>query len=240
VVIKAGVESIGDGLSLPVSVTDGLGAMQIQRGSTQPASEIRLERMLNGTRIRALPLLRPCHIKHARLRDCRPARVRCHSLLSAPASRSLPSPAFRRSRVRRTALGEEREAVHDGIPESFTRGICVRDATQRIRIWPHRRKVENSEEMSLRHCESFLHEAEVLRDVPHGEGELLGIFRHVPIEVVGKMRYLEKRKLLVYTLVITPELRRTRVHDVAVVRDRSRSKIEIVAHRTRYRTAFLG
>jgi hypothetical protein len=88
--------------------------------------------------------------------------------------------------------------------------------------------------------ESFLREAEVLRGVPPGQGELLAVFRNVPVEVVLRLRFVQEKNMIIYTLALPLSSRSTRLHDLAAVRDLSSKVVHLVPHRTRYQTVVLN
>lgn len=88
--------------------------------------------------------------------------------------------------------------------------------------------------------ESFLREASALRGIQPGGSELLAVFRNVPIEIVSRLSYSRDKQMIFYSLTLNPRLRRTRVHDVAAVRDLTTGEIYLIPHRARYRTVFFN
>jgi len=88
--------------------------------------------------------------------------------------------------------------------------------------------------------ESFLREAEVLRGVPPGQGELLAVFRNVPVEIVSRLRFVQDKNMIIYSVTLPLSSRSTRLHDLAAVRDISREVVHLVPHRTRYQTVILN
>jgi hypothetical protein len=116
---------------------------------------------------------------------------------------------------------------------------AVLDNTRRLRIYPHRRTSLDIGGLDPVMAGSFLREAEVTRGIPIEQLELVGVFRNVPTALISKIRFLEGRGVILYTLQPADEQSRTRVHDLAAVRDVQRNATYLVAHRTRYRTAFL-
>lgn len=104
---------------------------------------------------------------------------------------------------------------------------------------PHSRRSVDLDALSSQERAGFLREAEQVRNVAANNGELLAIFRKVPIELVLQIRFVAEKSLLLFTVATTSGLSRTRVHDLAAVGDRESGKVHLVAHRTRYQTAFL-
>ncbi len=88
-------------------------------------------------------------------------------------------------------------------------------------------------------AEYYLLEAERSRGVMPGCGEILAIFRRMPIELVSSMRFDDRSRILAYTLVPMQGMGRSRIHDVALVRDRSTGKTRWIPHWTSFQTATL-
>ncbi len=86
----------------------------------------------------------------------------------------------------------------------------------------------------------YLLEAERSRGVMPGDGEILAIFRRTPIELVSRMHFDERSRMLAYTLIPIHGIGRSRVHDFAALRDRSTGRTHWIPHRTRFQTAVLG
>lgn len=118
--------------------------------------------------------------------------------------------------------------------------IGVRTGTAGISALPQTGWTLDLNEIKESERESFLREAAALKGVAPGRGELLAIFRNVPIEIVSRLSFTKETGMIHYNLTFNPSLRRTRVHDLAAVRDVSTDEIHLVAHRTRYRTVFLN
>lgn len=83
----------------------------------------------------------------------------------------------------------------------------------------------------------FIREAEALKQIPPERAELLAVFRHVPIEMISRLRFLADRRAVVYSISAAPKRTQTRVHDMAVVRDTGSQDVHFVPHRTQCRTA---
>lgn len=119
-------------------------------------------------------------------------------------------------------------------------GPAVIDRSLRFGRMPHARRGIDLGSLGDADRLDYLREAEVLRGVPPERGELLAVFRKVPVELVGRIRFLAESGLLLYTIARAPGLQRTRLHDLAAVRNKDSGGVHLVAHRTRYRTAFLA
>ncbi len=115
----------------------------------------------------------------------------------------------------------------------------VRDHIRKMKIYPHSRTSVALETLNPQIRDSFVREAEVAKGIPRERLELVGVFRNIPTASISKIRFLDQRGVVLYTLVPTDDHSRIRVHDVAAVRDIEKEEIHLVAHRTRYRTAFL-
>ncbi len=81
---------------------------------------------------------------------------------------------------------------------------------------------------------SFLQEAEYKRNFPAVECELIAFFRHVPIEMISKLHFLDDEKAIIYNISSGLNRSRTRVYDVMVIRDGS-NEVHIIPHGTRNR-----
>jgi hypothetical protein len=118
--------------------------------------------------------------------------------------------------------------------------LPIRIGTPRFTRFPHSRTSVDLGSLSIQESERLVHEAETVRGIAHGQGELLALFLSVPVEIVSRVRFVEEAKQLLYTLTSRPDLMRTRVHDMLAVRDRNSGETHLVPHRTRYRMAFLA
>jgi len=168
-----------------------------------------------------------------------PSVLRCMPL-GRPGVRSRPLMAAG-SRVRSAGLLAPAHAGTDGRRRiGLLADPAVIDRSLRFGRMPHARRGIDLGSLGDGDRLDYLREAEVLRGVPPERGELLAVFRKVPVELVGRIRFLAESGLLLYTIARTPGLQRTRLHDLAAVRNRDSGGVHLVAHRTRYRTAFLA
>jgi hypothetical protein len=116
----------------------------------------------------------------------------------------------------------------------------VRQLTAKMSELPLAQKTVKVQELPDSERSGFLHEAEVLKGIPADQAELLAVFRHVPIEVISRLRFLEERKAILYSLARETQLTKTRVHDMAAVRDQRSREIHLVPHRSRFKSVALN
>jgi hypothetical protein len=116
----------------------------------------------------------------------------------------------------------------------------VSEVSQRLRDLPHSRHGVPPAEFNARDQEGFLKQAEELRGLSRGIGQIVAVFRRVPVELITRVRYSEASGGLIYALASTATRTRTRVHDVAAVRDNATGKIHLVPHKTRFTEAVLS
>ena len=166
--------------------------------------------------------------------------VRGKEIVESPVIRALPLRHIGAgTRVRSLNTLQAGAAVREFESGSRIPEAAVLDDTRRLRIYPHCRRSLDVSGLDPAVAGSFLREAEITKGIPVQQLELLGVFQNVPTALISKIRFLEKRGVILYTLLASDEQSRTRVHDLAAVRDVGRNTTYLVAHRTRYRTAFL-
>ena len=105
---------------------------------------------------------------------------------------------------------------------------------------PHARTSIRVEELHELEHAGFLREAEVLKGIPPERARLLAVFRKVPIEIISRLRFLEDKKTILYSISRESQLSKTRVHDMCAVRDIQTKEIYLVPHRTRFRSVSLN
>lgn len=86
---------------------------------------------------------------------------------------------------------------------------------------------------------AFLEEAEHKRGYPADECELIAFFRHVPVEMISKLHFLDNEKAIIYSISKGLNRSRTRIYDVMVIRDSSR-EVHLIPHGTRNRMVVLN
>ncbi len=145
----------------------------------------------------------------------------------------------RGSSVRSATLLEIARCPDQSTEWAFPRAPAVHNATERIVRMPQMRVAAPREALTLRDCEGYLREAEVLKGVPVDSGELLAVFRRVPVEGVARLRFVASERLLLFTMAAGRCGGVWHLHDVAAVRD-ANGATHLVAHRTRFQTAVLA
>ncbi len=138
--------------------------------------------------------------------------------------------------VRPIAILPETVGFKDASPRCHISEPMVHDRTSKMAAYPHIRSGVDIERLNPQEREGFLREAESLKQIPATQGELVALFRNVPVELISKAHYLEEKKLLLYTLDSGRHLARTRVHDLGIVRDPAAGKNHMVVHRTQFRS----
>jgi hypothetical protein len=112
-------------------------------------------------------------------------------------------------------------------------------ATEQITRLPHRRRSVDVETMKESERISFLNEAAKIKDIPADRAELLAVFRHVPIEMISRLRFLASRKEILYSIPSGLKRTRIRVHDMAAIRDNANLDVHLVPHRTQSKQVVL-
>lgn len=120
------------------------------------------------------------------------------------------------------------------------RSAVIPATRYKMALQPHRRDSVRIESLKEADRESFLREAESLKGIPADRSELLGVFRHVPIEVISRMRFVAKGRVLLYSIAGKPCPSSTRVHDMAAVFDAGNRAVYLIPHRTRFRSVSLN
>lgn len=172
-----------------------------------------------------------------------PLKIVAAALVVAPEMVGTPSVQSVRTRmidgevkVRSLATLTEAEPVRDMSDRCQVSQPLVRDRTVKMAGYPHIRGGVDLERLDDKERESFLQEAATLKGISAAQGELLAIYRNVPVEVISKAHYVEEKKLLLYTLESGSGRGRVRLHDMGVVRDSAAGKIHMVVHRTQFKT----
>jgi hypothetical protein len=161
--------------------------------------------------------------------------------ISETGVRSLQAgPVAEKSCARSLSLVMNVPAVESARNWFFRGDTRIHTGTTRIRRMPQIRSAVERDSLTLQECESFLREAEAGRGIPAGRGELLAVFRRIPVEEVSKIRFVEAKGLLFFTCEQDRKSRQTRVHDVAAIRNGATAQTHLVAHRMRFQTVALG
>jgi hypothetical protein len=184
--------------------------------------------------------------------------VHCIDLLDGAAVRSLKLPDEYSTRIheskpaikansRRLQLSIETRGTHalsclQDRPAQIKNGDrflgmnpAIETQVSRISGLPHMRIGLDVERLRDSERRSFLREAEILKRIPSDRAELLAVFRHVPIEMISRLRLLAEKRVILYCISEQPKRTCTRVHDMAAVRDAASGEIHLVPHRTQFR-----
>ncbi len=143
-------------------------------------------------------------------------------------------------KVHTTPVLPEFAAVRDATPGFHLSEPPIRDRTSRIAGQPLIRGGVDLERVDPKEREGFLHEAESTKGVACDRGELLAVFRNVPVELIAKAHYSEEKKVLLYTLETGRSPSHTRVHDLGIVRDCAAGKTHMVVHRRQFKSVQIG
>jgi hypothetical protein len=223
-------------LSMTARVSDGLDLL----GKRIESSQIETAQChrLNCT-VRHLDTLDWVTVRTLKLPNENNARIKLAKTAITPYSRSLKM-GFADTRVHsleniqlKSPCVGTRNFIIDPRPAVVTR-------TAHISGIPHRLHSVDVRMLKTSEYESYLQEARVLKGVSMDRGEVLAVFRRVPIELITRLRYLAEESAIVYTIIGGTNRKRTRVHDMAVVRDAANCEIHLVPHRTRYRAVNLN
>ena len=235
--VEASVASSDVITGLQAVVADGIGSLAPVDSAWSGRNHPRNAEVSKVCSVAPLP---PAESRRATLPGDIPVRVRSAACIDPAAVHSLqPLSSSERVRVRSVTC------LHDLIDirscsQWLTGRAVVRNATREILAVPQAGSSVDLREVKESERAGFLHEAEVLKGIHIGSGELLAIFRNVPIELVSRMSFDGERRAIHFNVALSPSLRRTRVHDLAAVRDISTGEIHLVPHRVQYRTVFLN
>ena len=104
---------------------------------------------------------------------------------------------------------------------------------------PIRQTSVDIESMTDPEKESLLQEVEHKRGFRADECELIAYFRHVPVEMISRLHFLNDEKAIIYSISSGLNRSRTRIYDVMVILDGSK-EIHVVPNSTRNRVVFLN
>jgi hypothetical protein len=225
-----------DGLAFETCVQDGLTSITARAGDSG------VGRWINGFsgRVGAIELLAAAQAQDLKLPTRREARIKQGNLIIQACNRSLST---------NIAIDS---AIHDLgcfinalpkiiIPKGlFTERMQVGSKLSHMEILPYKRTSLKIAELSASECSSFIREAEAMKRVPADRIELLAVFRHIPIELISKIRYLADHAIVLYTICRGPRRTHTRVHDLAVIQDKVSREIFFIPHRSRFRPVHLN
>jgi hypothetical protein len=216
-------------------VRDGLGYM------AAPAEKAGRLSPQDDLRVQTLEMLSPATAKPLPLPGEVPVRVNGTGWIRLPCVRSWQRTSWEKNPGVRSVNCFNDLAPARGYDRWFVPSrVVVKPGTPRIGLLPVSGRAVEPVEMNDAERASFLREAAALKGVTPDRGELLAVFRNVPIEIVSRLSFNKESRTIVYRLTFNPTLRRTRVHDIAAVLDSASGEIHLVPHRARYRTVFLN
>jgi len=235
VAISAGVGSLDDALPATACVKDGLGSLA---DATGRGFESLSGCMEGGFRVSSVELPETAAIRGLALPGERHVRVRQETMAMDTACRSFTI------KIRDAEVFEfEHPQSH---PPQVRNGSgfliknpSVYQQTSKMCELPLARASVPVEGLQDSERSGFLQEAEALKGIPQDRAQLLAVFRRVPIEMISRLRFLEEKKAIVYTVTRELKRTRTRVHDMGAIRDGVSGEIHLVPHRARYRFASL-
>jgi len=239
--VRLGIEAVhGEPIdfSLPKpSVHDGLEKL-IGMGAKIPARSATSESDVDYPRVlRAYLIVSSGRVGSAPLKITVSAYVGAPDLIRLPGVRAPSTLTIEAEpNVRTVTILPEHLGVRDASARTRFPEPLVRDRTTKIAAYPFIRVGVDVERVEPEEREGFLREAESLKGVPYGQGELLALFRNVPVELIAKAHYSDEKKVLLYTVDGAGGCASTRVHDLAVVRDTVAGKKHMIVHRRQFKS----
>lgn len=224
--IVARAVSPGDTLQLTTRVHDGIGGLesltQIPSPERVAADSVPVHEidLCAAAAVRSLDPAEPCRV-----------RVRHAALIARPVSRTISVKSWRVAvRGIRSMSATE---VHEGA-KLLLPVVGVRNWDKAGEL-AHRIESVPPDNVPESERSGFLREAAALKDVTADRAELVAVFRRLPIEMISRLRFVASEKALLYDLAIGNAKRtRTRLHDLAAVRDRGSGEIHLIPNRTRF------
>jgi hypothetical protein len=233
--IGATIREIGDGHGIRASVQDGLQGI----GSPVEFCAGDKERCETAAAVYRADLqikaetrsLEACNEKRARLKDGA-VRIepRVRSCCGALLQTNIP--------VRNHGFMQPGTVVPAAIHLAANPGIRI--LLSHFLSLPHLRKTVNLSLLSDSERTSFLQEARALKGIPEDRCELIGVFRHVPAEMISRLQFIAEKNVILYSIATDCVRTRVRIHDMAAVRDSSGQEIHLILHRSRYSSVILG
>jgi hypothetical protein len=211
-----------------IAVLDGLAALGRQEGLADAFS----------CKVCELDVLKPPAAKNLVLPNEQRAVIRQINGIKPPHLRTM-NPLISGPIIRKPACG----SISLPAIKTWNTHISTRQGNRipisQILELPHFRSSVDLSLLPDSEYQGFLREAENLKGLPVARLELQAVFRHVPVELISQIRFVEERKAIIYRLSESRRTR-TRVHDMAAVRDTTGEEIHLVPHRTRFRWASLN
>jgi hypothetical protein len=224
--------SLDEALSAEANVKDGLGTLfETSSENDSPNGS----GYWTSVPVGSIGPLDTAVVRRISMPNAHRTRVRQEMLVIVPKSRSATTEI--ESHIHMVESLEDRPVRVQDYPLLLSHPAI--HATAKISELPHRRA--STEVVGLEDSErkSFLREAEVLKRIPSDRAELLAVFRHVPIEMISRLRFLADSREILYAIQEEPKKTQTRLHDLAVIRDAGNQEIHLVPHRTKSRSILL-
>jgi hypothetical protein len=226
----------GDALQLSAHVIDGLEMLGEVPSSSIPAepraiedrkAKIRAVELFNGAKIRTLQV----PTNRIRLRQTAPV-VSCHSRALKMFVESVAVHKFETTRFPLPLVSES--------AAWFLPNPAVSVETAHISGLPQARGSVEIGALKRSEREELLREAEAQKGIAPGESELIALFRNVPVEMISRLHFLAEKKMIYFSISQEPIRTRTRVYDMAAVRNISSREIHLISSRTHYRSVVLN
>jgi hypothetical protein len=230
--ISIDAKSLDNALDISAQIKEGLGL-----SGDIPASVADFSSGLadHERTVRDFKLLGAAHVRNLDLPDERRARIRQEKVDITPTHGSVPINLTSAEVKMLETLYGQMPQVKDGnrllIPDPL-----IQNQTSQISDLPHARASIQLDQMKDAERGSFLREAQILKGISCDKAELLAVFRHVPIELISRLRFLSGQKAILYGISHGVKPTHTRVHDMAAIRDVSSQEVHLIPHRTKYRS----
>jgi hypothetical protein len=223
---------LDDALALDTHVLDGIGEIS-QWTERSISAAFKPERP--AIRIRAIECLNFAEVRMLKLPNEHVALIRQHNFPVDAICRSFSVEALKGAIHSLEYFGAPTIKVSGGQNMLFGKAP-VSGQISHIEVLPYKRTSLDVSRLAESERGSFLREAEALKHIPADAAELLAVFRHVPIEMISRMRFMAERKIILYTLCQRVGQSYTRVHDLAAIRNVASGEIHLVPHRTHFQS----
>jgi hypothetical protein len=232
--LEAIVIGFGDDLPVKAEVYDGFGSIDQWKYSQEGTVGCEQPDTIHNAE-----LLSAAAVRSLRLPDERQVRVRQIQTNFKTNARAIPMKLAIADVHSLECFKKQSLSVKDG-ERMLMMNPEIKDLKSGISSLPHMRRSLDIDGLQDIERQSFLREAEAIKKVPVERAELVAVFRHVPIDAVSRLHFLADKRIILYSISGAPKRSRTRVHDMAAVRDTSNQEIHLVPHRTRFRLVSLN
>jgi hypothetical protein len=220
--IRTSTIALSPELTAGAIVQDGLGILALESGITDEIGKCSSE-------VTDIDFLQSTVVRDFVCPNARVTRVVDGRLLPAPNLRFVTT-NLKPGMVR--AIGSLRIVQVNDNHQLFLAKPSIGGQISQIAGIPHRRASMDLGKLQESERREFLNEAQFLKGVRSENGELIAVFRHVPIEMIMRLRYLENERAIVYSVSAEPRRTRTRVHDMAAIRDNANGEVHLIPRRT--------